>query len=178
MSIRNSLLALLNSQEMYGAQLRTEFETRTGARWPLNIGQVYTTLGRLERDGLVEGAGAADEDGRIPYRLTGAGRAEVAAWWGEAVPRDVAPRNELAIKLALAVTMPGVDVRAIVSAQRSATMAHLRELNRGKPRRRPGPPEGAVLTVSADELILESLIFADEAELRWLDYVEERLARS
>ena len=54
MSVRNSLLALLDSQPMYGAQLKAEFEARTGGQWPLNIGQVYTTLGRLERDGLVE----------------------------------------------------------------------------------------------------------------------------
>nr|WP_276547005.1 hypothetical protein [Dermacoccus abyssi] len=81
----------------------------------------------------------------------------------------------MAIKLALAVTMPGVDVRAIVSAQRAATLTHLRELNRSKPRRSFGEtPPG----VGADELVLESLIFADEAELHWLDYVEERLARS
>lgn len=175
MSVRNSLLALLDSQPMYGAQLKAEFEARTGGQWPLNIGQVYTTLGRLERDGLVEGAGTPDADGRIPYRLTDAGRAEVLGWWDQAVPRDVTPRNELAIKLALAVTMPGVDVRAIVSAQRAATLTHLRELNRSKPRRSFGKtPPG----VGADELVLESLIFADEAELRWLDYVEERLARS
>lgn len=107
MSVRNGLLALLASQEMYGAQLRSEFEARTGGQWPLNIGQVYTTLGRLERDGLVEGAGAADDEGRIPYRLTETGRGEVDSWWAQAVPRDVTPRNELAIKLALAVTMPG-----------------------------------------------------------------------
>ena len=98
MSVRNSLLALLDSQPMYGAQLKAEFEARTGGQWPLNIGQVYTTLGRLERDGLVEGAGTPDADGRIPYRLTDAGRAEVLGWWDQAVPRDVTPRNELAIK--------------------------------------------------------------------------------
>ncbi|MCI0153400.1 PadR family transcriptional regulator [Dermacoccus nishinomiyaensis] len=173
MSVRNGLLALLASQEMYGAQLRSEFEARTGGQWPLNIGQVYTTLGRLERDGLVEGAGAADDEGRIPYRLTETGRGEVDSWWAQAVPRDVTPRNELAIKLALAVTMPGVDVRALVSTQRTATMRHLRELNRSKPRRTPGAPSAP----TPDEFVLESLIFADEAELRWLDYVEERLAR-
>ena len=165
MSVRNGLLALLASQEMYGAQLRSEFEARTGGQWPLNIGQVYTTLGRLERDG--------HDEGRIPYRLTETGRGEVDSWWAQAVPRDVTPRNELAIKLALAGTMPGVDVRALVSTQRTATMRHLRELNRSKPRRTPGAPSAP----TPDEFVLESLIFADEAELRWLDYVEERLAR-
>ena len=51
MSIRRGLLALLAQEPMYGAQLRTEFESRTGGTWPLNVGQVYTTLSRLERDG-------------------------------------------------------------------------------------------------------------------------------
>ena len=98
MSIKHSLLALLWSEPMYGAQLRSEFERRTGGTWPLNVGQVYTTLARLERDGFVEGAGAADEDGRIPYRLTDAGRAEVDRWWADPVDREQTPRNELAIK--------------------------------------------------------------------------------
>ena len=173
MSVRQSLLAILDQGPCYGYQLRAEFDRRTGSTWPLNVGQIYNTLDRLERDGLVEGAGAADDEGRIPYRLTEAGRGEVDSWWAQAVPRDVTPRNELAIKLALAVTMPGVDVRALVSTQRTATMRHLRELNRSKPRRTPGAPSAP----TPDELVLESLIFADEAELRWLDYVEERLAR-
>ena len=60
MSIRHGLLALLAQEPMYGAQLRSEFESRTGGTWPLNVGQVYTTLSRLERDGLVEAAGGAD----------------------------------------------------------------------------------------------------------------------
>ena len=69
MSIRQGLLALLEQGPMYGYQLRAEFESRTGATWPLNVGQVYTTLARLERDGLVEPAGA-DGEGHVFYRVT------------------------------------------------------------------------------------------------------------
>ena len=54
MSIRQGILAMLAAGPRYGYQLRTEFEERTGGTWPLNIGQVYTTLSRLERDGLVD----------------------------------------------------------------------------------------------------------------------------
>lgn len=169
MSIKHSLLALLQGGPMYGAQLRQEFEQRTGGTWPLNVGQVYTTLGRLERDGLVESAGAADEEGRIAYRLTDAGRSEVQQWWTVPVAREQTPRNELAIKLALAVTLPGVDVQRIVQTQRTATMTHLRDLTRLK--------RGADGDDLAWELVLESLIFADEAEVRWLDHVEARIAR-
>jgi DNA-binding PadR family transcriptional regulator len=65
-SVRNALLALLEQGPRYGYQLRAEFEHRTGGTWPLNVGQVYTTLARLERDGLVEGRGA-DGEGRVMY---------------------------------------------------------------------------------------------------------------
>ena len=176
MSVRNSLLALLSEEPMYGAQLKHEFETRTGGTWPLNIGQVYTTLNRLERDGLVEGAGEPDGDGRIPYRLTTAGRDEVDAWWSNPVSRETTPpRDELAIKIAMAVTSPGVDVQRVVSLQRTAIMTHLRELNRGKPRRTLASQASAP---TPGELIVESQIFVAEAEMRWLDYLEERLARA
>ncbi|WP_265447960.1 PadR family transcriptional regulator [Flexivirga meconopsidis] len=169
MSIKHSLLALLHEGPMYGAQLRGEFEARTGGTWPLNVGQVYTTLSRLERDGLVAGAGAPDDEGRIAYELTDAGRAELDAWWSVPVGREQTPRNELAIKLALAVTLPGVDVQQIVQTQRTATMTHLRDLTRLK-----RTADGEDL---AWELVLESLVFADEAEIRWLDHVEARIAR-
>ena len=175
MSIRNSLLALLAEQPMYGAQLKAEFENRTDQTWPLNIGQVYTTLNRLERDGLVEGAGEPDADGRIPYRLTESGREEVQAWWAHPVAHDATPpRDELPIKLAMAVTSPGVDVRAIISTQRSQTLTHLRELNKKKPRR---TLADKTTPAGPAELVLEAQIFSAEAQLRWLDYAEERLMR-
>ena len=105
MSIRHSLLALLQDRPRYGYQLRTEFEDRTGSSWPLNIGQVYTTLDRLERDGLVRKDGA-DGEGHIIYSITPEGRAEVHNWFTSPVPRASPPRNELAIKLALADNFP------------------------------------------------------------------------
>jgi DNA-binding PadR family transcriptional regulator len=176
-SIRNSILALLADRPMFGAQLRAEFESRTGGTWPLNVGQVYTTLTRLERDGLVEPAsGPADEVGRITYRLTLAGQREALRWWQDPVPRDSAPRSELAIKLALAVTVPGVDVAAVVHVQRAATMMQLQELTRLKRSdRRAEAREDAEVAWS---LILENLIFLAEAEVRWLDHVEGSLLRS
>ena len=76
MSIRHSLLALLQDKSRYGYQLRVEFEDRTGSAWPLNIGQVYTTLDRLERDGLVRNDGG-DGEGHVIYSITDAGRSEV-----------------------------------------------------------------------------------------------------
>lgn len=190
MSIRRGLLALLAQEPMYGAQLRTEFESRTGSTWPLNVGQVYTTLARLERDGLVqrdelvEGAGPADGEGRIPYRLTDGGQAEVQRWWAAPVDRDNTPRDELVIKLALAVTVPGVDVQRVIQTQRTATLRHLQDLTRLK---RTTSEEATARSTSQQGagaqnelawlLVLDNLVYAAEAEIRWLDHVETRLAR-
>jgi DNA-binding PadR family transcriptional regulator len=179
MSIRRGLLALLAQEPMYGAQLRTEFESRTGGTWPLNVGQVYTTLSRLERDGLVEGAGGADGEGRIAYRLTDQGRTEVARWWAAPVDRGNTPRDELVIKLALAVTVPGVDIPRLVQTQRTATLRHLQDLTKLK---RSTPDEAAGRGPDGRNelawlLVLDNLVYAAEAEIRWLDHVESRLAR-
>jgi len=159
---------------MYGAQLRSEFESRTGGTWPLNVGQVYTTLARLERDGLVEAAGGADDDGRIDYRLTDLGRSEVQRWWTAPVDRSDTPRDELVIKLALAVTVPGVDVKRVVQTQRTATLRHLQDLTKLK---RASSDEAAGRNELAWLLVLDNLVYAAEAEIRWLDHVESRLAR-
>ena len=198
MSVRSGLMALLAEGEKYGAQLRTEFETRTGGTWPLNVGQVYTTLDRLVRDGLAESAGEPDGEGRIAYRLTPAGRAELGTWWSTPVDRTNTPRDELTIKLALAVTAPDVDVQRVVQTQRTATLRHLHDLTRLK-RESLGRTEGAAEgrgrgdavarlgdpaepRAASDNglawlLVLENLVFAAEAEVRWLDHVETMLAR-
>ena len=168
MSVKHSLLAVLADGDRYGYQLRAEFEERTGATWPLNIGQVYTTLSRLERDGLVEAAGQ-DVQGHVFYRITDAGREELLAWFARPVTRAERPRDELAVKLALAVTVEGVDVAAIVHAQRKHALGALQDYTRVKARLAPEE--------LAASLVLESMIFQCEAEIRWLDHVEARVTR-
>jgi DNA-binding PadR family transcriptional regulator len=176
MTVRNALLALLEQGPMYGYQLRAEFERRTGATWPLNVGQVYTTLARLERDGLVAALhdGVADDEGsaqhRVMYVATAAGREEAAGWFTTPVARTQPPRDELAIKLALAVTVPGADVGAVIQQQRSATMTALQDYTRLK--RNGGDAD------LAWSLVLDSLVFAAEAEIRWLDHCEARVRRA
>ena len=152
MSIKHGLLALLVHEPLYGARLRSEFERQTGGTWPLNIGQVYTTLARLERDGLVQHLDEPDDEGRHPYRLTAAGRQVVEAWWRTPVERDSAPRSELAIKLALAVTVPGIDVTAVVQTQRTATMGQLQDLTRLKRQRAELRRAGLVAGPGASDL--------------------------
>jgi DNA-binding PadR family transcriptional regulator len=174
MSIRQSFLAILAQGDCYGYQLRTEFERRTGSTWPLNIGQVYTTLERLERDGLVDRDADGDSD-QVYYRITDSGRAEVSAWLSSAVERTTsAPRDELAMKLAIAVTLPGVDIVALIQTQRTATFRVLQELTRSK------NASGEALTSDdfAWQLVVDALIFQTEAEIRWLDHSETRLIQA
>jgi DNA-binding PadR family transcriptional regulator len=75
MSVRHAMLALLSEGPKYGMQLRDEFEARTDEVWPLNVGQVYTTLQRLKRDGLIAAApgDGGEDDGtgtQKCYRIT------------------------------------------------------------------------------------------------------------
>lgn len=144
MTVRHSLLAILTAGDAYGYQLRQEFNRRTESVWPLNVGQVYTTLDRLERDGLVSQL-EADADGHVRYSLTPAGRAEVEVWLVSPVPRT--DRDELAIKVTLARSLPGLDGAVAIAAQQSLATPSL-----------PGPI-GAWLEAIA------------EAERRWLDVV-------
>ena len=168
--MRQSLLAILDQGPCYGYQLRAEFDRRTGSTWPLNVGQIYSTLDRLERDGLVS-KGETDEHGHVYYAITDAGSIEAASWLVSPVERGQGTRDELAIKLALAATLPGVDVAAVIRTERQASQAQLKQLTRAK---YAGPDSDGPEQL-AWALVVESMIFATEAEVRWLDHAEQRL---
>ena len=171
MSIRLGLLGLLSRAPTHGYELRGEFEAMTGAAWPLNIGQVYTTLQRLERDGLIAGADDGPDDGardRRRYGLTAQGVRELREWFATPVPREAPPRSELVIKVALALELPDVDPRGVIDVQRAATMRSLQALMRAK-----AALEGQV----AASLVADAAIFNAEAEMRWLDHCEAGLPR-
>ena len=170
MSIAKAFLALLSERPMNGNQLKTEFEARTGAAWPLNIGQAYTTLQRLERDALITPTDDADSE---TYELTDKGVASIADWWQTPVERLHPARDELAIKLTLAVTTPGVDVHSVVQVQRVESMRTLHEYTSLKADAHSKPDRADL----AWRLLLESLIFQTEAEIRWLDHVEASVIR-
>lgn len=168
MSVRQSLLAILDQGACYGYQLRAEFDRRTGSTWPLNVGQIYNTLDRLERDGLVV-KGDTDEHGHVYYEITDAGSDEVAAWLAAVVDRGPGTRDELAIKLAVAATLPDVDVDVVIRDQRRATLVRLAGLTDSLVE---AGPEGL-----ARSLVVDSMISQAEAELRWLDRTQQRLAQ-
>lgn len=170
MSVRNSLLAILATQPTHGYGLKSDFERSTSGAWPLNIGQVYTTLARLERDGLVEPLSVSEDSARQTWRITKKGRSELARWFGEPVESDPPPRDELAIKVLLAIAADRDDVSAILDAQRVATLERMAELTRQKQR---ADPEQELPWV----LLLDALILKAKAEIEWIDLCEARLSR-
>lgn len=172
MSVRDAVLALLSQSASYGYQLKLEFERRTGSTWVVNVGQIYQTLDRLERDGLVEHLGV-DEDGHQLVAATHAGRESARQWFSQPLARPDAPRNDLAMKIALAATLDGVDVYDVIQTQRLAVIARLQELTRSKAAvSDPDSPEELAWQLSVD-----AEIFRAESEARWLDHTESRLRR-
>ena len=173
MSVRHALLALLSEGPKYGLQLREEFEANTGQVWPLNVGQVYTTLQRLERDGLVAAIGDGEELEPGPqkaYRITGAGSAELAQWLR--VPPDLStpPRDDLVMKVLIAVRVPGTDVSEVIQAHRRYLIQLMQEWTRLKE-----DDNGNDLAFS---LVVDSELFRLDSVVRWLDAAEGRLRRA
>jgi DNA-binding PadR family transcriptional regulator len=165
MSIRHALLALLAEKPRYGLQLRQEFEARTGDVWPLNVGQVYTTLQRLERDGLVESA--EHEDGpQKTYRITAEGSMELDLWLHTPDASLSPPRDELVIKMLVALRLPGVDVRALLQSHRRQLVETMQWYTRMKA----DADHDIAVTLLAD-----SELFRLEAVVRWLDTIDARV---
>lgn len=171
MSIRNSLLAILSEEPTHGYGLKNRFETSTAGAWPLNVGQVYSTLQRLERDGLVEPLssvkGSEDKD-RQSWRLTDPGRDALARWFEKPILDDPPQRDELTLKVLLAAAAEHVDVLDILQAQRAATMERLQQYTQ---RKRSADPDQELSWV----LLLDAFILRAKAEIQWLDLCEERL---
>jgi DNA-binding PadR family transcriptional regulator len=170
LSIGMSLLAILESQPMYGLQLKNEFESRTGWVWPLNVGQVYTTLARLERDGLVEPQVGVGREGQKVYEITEAGRAHLASWFTLPMGRPAPSRDELVLKLVMALAVRTPDPVEVIQGERKAAMQLLQEYTRLK---REAPSDADL----GWTFLLDSLIFQTEARVRWLDACEARLVR-
>lgn len=167
MGVREALLALLREGPAHGYQLKAAFETATARVWPLNVGQVYTTLERLERDGLVRADGS---DGQRSYAITDDGADELGAWWHTAPLDEPPPRDELMVKVLLAVAVDHDLALEVIDTQRSALLTLLQQRRRSQSRR---PPRGVDELV--DRLVTDALLVRAEADLRWLDLCEQRL---
>ncbi|MGH9304630.1 MAG: PadR family transcriptional regulator [Acidimicrobiales bacterium] len=170
MSVRHALLALLTEGPKYGLQLRHEFEARTGDVWPLNVGQVYTTLQRLERDGLVESDDPVEDGPQKGFRITAEGQEELSCWLRTPADLSLPPRDELVIKVLVALQVPGIDVREVIQVHRRYVVevmqhwTHLKE------------DEAAYDLNFA--LAVDAELYRLDAVVRWLDTADGRLKRA
>jgi DNA-binding PadR family transcriptional regulator len=169
-SVRHALLGLLSEGPKYGHQLRQEFETTTGDVWPLNVGQVYTTLQRLERDGLVASSDEDEDSPQRDYRITGAGRRELDQWLRTPPDLSSPPRDELVIKVLVAISLPEVDVREVVQVHRRYLVELMQQWTRLK------EDEGEFDLALA--LVVDAELFRLDSVIRWLDAVDGRLKRA
>jgi DNA-binding PadR family transcriptional regulator len=169
MSVRHALLALLSEGPKYGLQLRQEFELRTGEVWPLNVGQVYTTLQRLERDGLVASDGG-EQGPQKGYSITVDGTRELTEWLHTPPAVGQPPRDELVIKVLVAVQLPGVDVHEVVQVHRRQFIEVMQRYTAVK-------AEAAEDDVALG-LVVDAELFRIEAAVRWLDAADARLRRA
>ena len=170
MSVRHALLALLSEKPKYGLQLREEFEARTGEVWPLNVGQVYTTLQRLERDGLVESDDAAEAGPQKGFRITADGEQELAGWLRTPPDLSSPPRDELVIKVLVALRVPGVDVHEVVQVHRRYLVELMQQWTRLK-------EDEAAFDLGL-ALVVDAELFRLDSVIRWLDAADGRLKRA
>lgn len=168
MTVREGILALLTEGPRHGYALKTGFEEAMGGAWSLNVGQVYTTLERLERDGLVRSE--ADE-ARTAYRLTDDGWEAVGAWWSAAPDTVGHHRDELVMKVLLAMSTAPDAALELIRRQRDRLLTLLQAYQRA--RRDGGPARSLAATLTHDAVEMRA-----EADMRWLDLCEERLIAS
>ena len=168
MSVRHALLALLSEGPKYGLQLRDEFMAGTGEVWPLNVGQVYTTLQRLERDGLVESDDEAAPGPQNVFRITSGGSAELADWLRTPPDLSSPPRDELVIKVLVALRVPGTDPLEVIQVHRRYLVELMQQWTRLK-------DDEADLGTA---LVVDSELFRLDAVVRWLDTAAARIKRA
>jgi len=169
-SVRHALLALLSEGPKYGLQLREEFEARTGEVWPLNVGQVYTTLQRLERDGLVESDGDGQDGPQKGYRITAAGAGELTQWLRTPSDMSSPPRDELVMKVLVALRVPGTSVRDVIQVHRRYLVELMQQWTRVK--------ETEAESDMSLGLVVDAELFRLDAVVRWLDAADGRIKRA
>ncbi len=167
--MRNALLALLTLGPSHGYELKQALERNVGKVWrSVNIGQIYTTLQRLERDGLIREEGVDENQrGKRTYNITEEGRAELKVWM--ATP-TVGPRlkDEFFTKFVLAAHSGIADPLELIEAQRNEYLQALRELHQA------AETDGDL----SGSLLIEGSALHLQADLTFLDRCEEQYLRS
>ncbi|GGL18791.1 PadR family transcriptional regulator [Sphaerisporangium melleum] len=165
MSLGQTFLGLLESGPRHGYDLKRTYDDRFGNARPLHYGQVYATLSRLLKDGLVELDGVEPGEGpeRKRYAITSAGVTDVGRWLGTPEKPEPYLQNTLYTKIVLAV-LTGRPAADLLDVQRAEHLRLMRELTRRK-------AEGDL----AEQLICDHALFHLEADLRWLELTSARL---
>jgi DNA-binding PadR family transcriptional regulator len=169
-SVPYALLALLSEGPKYGLQLREQFEAGTGEVWSLNVGQVYKTLGRLERDGLVESDGDGQDGPQKRFQITADGQQALAAWLRTPPDLSSPPRDELLMKVLVATRVPGTDAHEVIQAHRVYLLELMQQWTRLK--------EGEARNDLSLALVVDAELFRLDAVIRWLDVADVRLAQA
>jgi DNA-binding PadR family transcriptional regulator len=170
MSIKHALLALLSEGPKYGLQLRQEFESRTGEVWPLNVGQVYTTLQRLERDGLVASDDAPEDGPQKGFQITALGQTELDQWLRTPPDLSAPPRDELVMKVLVAIRVPGVDVHEVIQTHRRYLVELMQQWTHLK--------EDEARFDLSFALVVDAELYRLDSVVRWLDAADGRLKRA
>ncbi|HLX77850.1 MAG TPA: PadR family transcriptional regulator [Acidimicrobiales bacterium] len=171
MSVRHALLALLSEGPKYGFQLRQEFEESTGDVWPLNVGQVYSTLQRLEHLGHIESDDTAEDDGpQKVFRLTETGKSELNRWLSTPTELNSPPRDELVIKVLSALRVPDIDVNDVIQLHRRYLVELMQQWTHLK-------DDEADFDL-AFALVVDAELSRLDSVIRWLDQAEGRLMRA
>jgi DNA-binding PadR family transcriptional regulator len=167
--VAHGLLGLLEDRPKHGYELRRSFDERFagGGGRPLRSGQVYATLGRLERDGRVDEVGGEQGPGpeRRLYAITKQGIEELERWLATPEPPEPYLQSVVYAKVVVALAS-GRSAQAVLDRQRDEHVAAMRDLTRTK--------QGADLAgvVRADFALLHL-----DADIRWIDLTLARLAR-
>ena len=168
MSLKFGILGLLAEQPLHAYSVKARFEDLLGGSWEVNIGQVSTTLQRLERDELIEPAGARGERGRLPYRLTQEGRKALDAWLAEPESEPQQLREEIYLKLLLASRVADGGVPELLARQRRVYLQRLKDL---------AGLEQQARSAGRDDLVLlyKGAILHTEADLKWVDVCAQEI---
>jgi DNA-binding PadR family transcriptional regulator len=161
-SLKYGVLGLLSGEPLHGYEVKSRFESMLGGTWEVNIGQIYTTLQRLERDGLVQPAGERGDRGKQLYRLSNEGRKVLREWLSAPDSGPQQLHEDIYVKLLLATRIANGDLPELLGRQKRSYLQRLRDLNRLEERaRRDGRLDLARLVRGA--------LLHTEADLKWID---------
>ena len=162
MSLKFGVLGLLKEEPLHGYEVKNRFESMLGGTWDVNIGQVYTTLQRLERDGLVRPVGHRGDRGKLLYELSAEGKTALDQWLAQPDSGPQQLHEDIYVKLLLATRIANGDLQPMLARQKRAYLQRLRDLNRLEERaRRDGRIDLARLVRGA--------LLHTEADLKWMD---------